>query len=622
MGQPQLHRSDRPDAMSFPRLRDYPQVFYDTECTGLRWWKDRIFGVSVSVDGADFYWDLRTDPGALEFLQEEIPQCRLIVCHNSKFDWHMSRESGIIFPRDRVDCTMVRAALIDEHLLTYDLDSLGMKYVGYGKDTALYARLAELFGGKPTKHAQAQNMHRAPKTVVAPYAKQDSRTTLCLWHWQQKEIEKQGIQQVCQLERDLMPVIVEMERTGVRVNVERAQEAVVDINRQAKTLHHQLNTLAGFEVNPNPSNSIKKLFDPKQVDGRWILCDGTVARPTPAGAPSIDADVLRSMKHPAAAMILRLRKIIKTRDTFLTGHILGHHHNGVIHANYNQTKSDNDLGTGTGRFSINDPALQQIHKRDEDIASVVRAVFIPDDRCDWVCNDWAQMDFRVFAHYVKDRQILKMYEDDPDTDFHQVVSDLTGIPRKPRFAGDANAKQINLGLVFGMGQGTLAEEMGLPYTMESDSKGKEWKKPGPEAVAVFERYHEAIPGVSSLLKGASSVARARGFVRTIMGRRIRFPHGHFTHKAGGLIFQGSAADALKVKLVELDRYFRDIDCGARLMLNVHDEFDTSVPQGMDHVHKEISRIVTKFDGIDTPIKFRVPIRTDQGIGSHWWEACK
>lgn len=109
---------------------------------------------------------------------------------------------------------------------------------------------------------------------------------------------------------------------------------------------------------------------------------------------------------------------------------------------------------------------------------------------------------------------------------------------------------------------------------------------------------------------------------TIMGRHIRFPRGQFTHKAGGLIFQGSAADALKVKLIESHRYLKSTQSGARLLLNVHDEFDTSIPKDRPDIRAEVSRIVTKFDGVDTPIKFRVPVRTDQGTGPNWWIASK
>ena len=611
--------------MGFPCLADYPYIAYDTETTGLYWWQHGIFGVSVSApDGNDWYWDIRKEPGVLEFLQVEIPRCKLVIAHNAKFDWHMSREKGIIFPADRVDDTMIRAALIDEHLMAYDLDSLGKRYVGTGKDTDIWAELAAIFGGKPTKNGQIGNLPRAPASIVGRYAKQDTRTALMLWEWQNGEIERQGLERVCELERELLPVIVDMEHGGVKVDVEEAERAVFKIDRETSKAQRDLNTLAGFEINPNPSRSIKDLFKPtKDADGQWVLCDGTIAPATPAGGVSINATVLRSMKHPAAAMILRLRKLIKTRDTFLKGHILGHHHNGVIHANYNQTKSDNDLGTGTGRLSVNDPALQQIHKRDVDIASIVRALFLPDDPLhDWVCNDWAQMDFRVFAHYVNDRRILDMYASNPDTDFHQLAADLTGLPRSPRFAGDPNAKQINLGLVFGMGQGTLAAEMGLPFTIEKEVRsGRAWTRPGPAAMEVFEKYHGAIPGVQELLKSASSVARSRGYVKTIMGRHIRFPGGKFTHKAGGLIFQGSAADALKIKLIETHKYLKSTDSGARLLLNVHDEFDTSIPIDRPDIREGVSRIVTDFGG-DSPIKFRVPVRTDQGRGVNWWIASK
>lgn len=605
----------------FPNLANHDFIAIDTETTGLYWWKDKIFGISISTSDNDYYWDIREHPNVLKWLSDEIQKCRKIVGHNLKFDWHMLREAGINIPEDRIACTMIQAALIDEHLMSYDLDSLGKKYVGIGKDTDIYYELSLIFGGKPTKNAQVNNFPSAPSHLISKYAKQDTRTTFELYKWQVNEINKQGLNSVVKLEMELLPVIIEMERGGVKVDVEKAEEAVYILNKQIDTEQYRLDNIAGFPINPNPSNSIKELFKPKKDSDKWVLIDGTIAGTTEAGNVSIDADVLRSMKHPAAKMILDLRKMIKTRDTFLRGHILSHHHHGIIHANYNQTKSDNDLGTSTGRLSVNSPALQQIHKRDVSIASIVRALFLPDDHSKWVCNDWAQMDFRVFAHYVNDPQILNMYRKNPDTDFHQLTADMTGLPRSPRYSGDANAKQINLGLIFGMGQGKLAWEMGLPYTMEIGYGGKEWMKPGIEAEQVFEKYHNAIPGVQDLLKNASSVAKSRGYVKTIMGRHIRFPGKKFTHKAGGLIFQGSAADALKVKLIELHRYLKNIDCGARLLLNVHDEFDISVPEYEMYICDQISDIVTNFSG-ECPIKFRVPIRTDQGSGENWWIASK
>jgi DNA polymerase I len=602
----------------------------DTETSGVRFWKDRVFGVSICSPGGDgFYFDLRADSGARRWLAAEVPRCKLVVCHNAKFDQHFSREAGIIFPEGRVFCTMIAAAVINEHEFQYSLEALASKYTTARKRTGIYEELAKIFGGKPTAAAQAPNFHRAPPALIGPYAIDDTIATNHLYKdYCLPEIEKQGLQQVIALEMELLPAIVRMEKRGVRVDIEQAETALKTLEKQEKQIQRELNKIAGFEVNPNPSNSTKELFKPKKdpETGVWTLIDGTVCESTEAGAASIDADCLRSMKHPAAAVILKLRKMKRMTGTFLRGHILGHHDNGVIHANINQTKSDNDKGTGTGRFSINDPALQQIHNRDVDIASVIRAMFIPEYGHDWVCNDWAQMDFRVFAHYVKNQKILEMYAQDANTDFHQLCADITGLPRSPRFAGDANAKQINLGLVFGMGPGKLAAEMGLPYTVETYSRGndkKQYLKPGKQAQEVFKTYHRGIPGVKDMLENATAVAKSRGYVKTIIGRHIRFPRGMFTHKAGGLIFQGSAADALKVKIIQVDRYFEEAR-GEKgyLCLNVHDEFDSIVPHGRIDVHEDISRIVTDFHSEDQPIKFRVPIKTEQGVGPNWWIACK
>ncbi len=613
----------------YPDIERWEHVVYDTETTGLQWWKDRVFGVSIIPPSGDgYYFDVRVDRNALRWLQDKIPKVKQLVCHGAKFDWHMSRESGIAFPEGKVYCTMTAAALLNEHELEYGLDHLAKKYTDVRKDTTIYQKLADLFGGRATAHAQAPNFQRAPAALIGPYAIADVVATRALYQYQQPRIEEDELGRVLALEQALLPALVRMEQRGVRVNVEEAENASKEIAKQVTLQHTALNKEAGAEINPNPSKSIHDLFKPtKDESGRWVLVDGTVAQSTDAGKASLDADCLRKMRHPCAAMILRLRKLIKTRDTFLNGHILGHHHNGIIHANYNQTRSDNDLGTGTGRLSVNDPALQQIHKRDVDIASIVRAIFISDPGSEWVCNDWHQMDFRVFAHYVKNPTLLQAYAQDPNTDFHALAAKITGLPRSPRFAGDANAKQINLGLVFGMGQGKLAWEMGLPYTEEVEKNAdgtvkRTWLRPGEQAKEVFANYHRAIPGVKTMLENASAVAKSRGHVRTIMGRRIRFPRGQFTHKAGGLIFQGSAADALKVKIVQLDQYFTSNPGNGHLCLNVHDEFDSIVPEGNERARIEVSRIVTDFSGEDQPIKFRVPILTDQGVGKNWWEASK
>jgi DNA polymerase I-like protein with 3'-5' exonuclease and polymerase domains len=314
-----------------------------------------------------------------------------------------------------------------------------------------------------------------------------------------------------------------------------------------------------------------------------------------------------------------LRKALKTRDTFLKGHILGHHHDGIIHCNYNQTKNDAEAGTGTGRLSVTNPALQQIPSRDAAIKGLVRPIFKADVGARWLGMDWSQFEFRVANHYGQVPAILKAYEDNPDLDFHQLVSDMTGIPRNAQYAGGPSSKAINLGLAFNMGSGRLAQECGLPYTEEVGPNGNVFLKAGPAAMELFEKYHAANPGMRNTAQKASSIAKERGHVHSIMGRHIRFPGGQFVHKASGLIYQASSADCMKQKLIELHRYLREHECG-RLLLTVHDEVGISLDNdALDHAER-IAKIYTTFDGVDCPIKLRVPITCDWGLGGDWFEA--
>ena len=607
---------------TFPRIEHAKVLVIDTETTGLDWWRDKLFGISIAWDDQSAYWDVRQDPQVIQWLQDLIREERVgtWVGHNIKFDYHFLREAGVTLPPERIDCTMIRGALINEHEPTFSLDFLARKYAGMQKDEEIYAELAALFGGRATRNVQMPNISRAPIRIVSKYAIQDAVVTLALYNWQQAEIERQDLYRVHRLERDLMPVIIDMEEQGVCVDVERAERAVRELTLRVDREQSVLNSLAGFEVNPNPSGSITELFKPERgEDGEWYLVDGTRADKTEGGKASINAECLRRMKHPAAKMILDLRKMMKTRDTFLKGHILGHHHDGIIHCNYNQTKNDAEAGTGTGRLSVTNPALQQIPSRDKDIKSLVRPIFIPDVGASWLGMDWSQFEFRVANHYGNVPAILSAYASNPDLDFHQLVSDLTGIPRNAQYAGGPSSKAINLGLAFNMGSGRLAQECGLPYTEEEGPNGNTYLKAGPEALAMFEKYHAANPGMRNTSQKASSLAKERGFVHSMLGRHLRFPGGQFVHKASGLIYQATSADCMKQKLIELHTYLNTHGCG-RLLLTVHDEVGISLDNDSKEHADEIARIYTTFDGVECPIKLRVPIACDWGTGADWYQA--
>lgn len=618
--------------INLERLGDYELVAVDVETTGLHWYRDKMFGVAVAAyaDGQYYsqYWDIRNSPRVLEVLKSNLRKSKRLVNHSIKFDVHFLMNEGIPLPMDRIECTMVRAALINEHEPSFGLDELCQKYLGIGK-VDIYADLARLFGGEPTREAQIKNLHRAPESLAGKYAVEDPVLALKLWQWQEKEIEKQDLGRIWELERKLTPVLIKIERQGVRTDDRQAETSMVKVNSKIYEAQLNLNKIAGRDMNANSPKQMRELFgvrkhaNPDSPRGFEYLTDAGVLLPvTDAGEASLGKDTLITMAElgdKRAEYALSLRKLTKARS-FLKDHILGHSINGRVYPNYNQMRGDKDFGTRTGRFSINDPALQQIPARDVDMAEIVRSCFIPEDGHVWCSADWAQFEFRWFAHYTNDPHILKAYEDDPDTDYHQIVSDLTGIPRKPRFAGDANAKQINLGLVFGMGKGKMAYEMGLDYTMRYSDE-REWFIAGPKAQEVFDTYHGAIPGVSKILSEASSIASSRGFVKTIMGRHLRFPGRKATHKAGGLVFQGSSADCMKQKMIEIEPMCEED--GALMLLSVHDELDFSMPEDTAHkLAEKYKKVFETFDGVQCPIKCRVPIRSTVELGPNWFIASK
>jgi len=609
--------------LNLSRLPDYPLVSVDVETTGLSWKKDRLFGVAVAAHDPDTkewasgYWDVRTNSNIVPWLIKLLPQCRRVMGHNLKFDALFARCKGIEFPADRMECTMVRAALINEHEPSFSLDALARKYVGQGK-VDIYGDLAKLFGGEPTRKAQMGNLHRAPERLARKYAIEDPQLAIKLWLWQEKQIAEQELERVWAVERALTPVLVDLEWGGVRVDLDRTHRELALTKDRIQRAQSALNAMVGQEFNANSPPQMRKLFNVKKgEDDRWWADNGVLLDDTPGGEGSFSKIKLKLMADRGdkrAQAVIDVRTLVKA-SSFLKDHILGHEVNGYVHPNYNQTRGDNELGTGTGRFSVNDPALQQIPKRDKEIALITRACFVPDEGQDWCCADWEQFEFRWFAHYVNDPALIAKYRDDPATDFHAMVAAITGLPRDAKYAGNtANAKQINLGLVFGMGEGKLAEEMDLEFSIRHDRSGREWLVAGPEAKAKFEQYHSAIPGIRQLLDQAASIARGRGYVKTMLGRRIRFPSPAHAYKAGGLVFQGTSADCMKQKMIELHATHKKQ--GFRMLLSVHDEIDFSVPRGKKHVPRAIKYILEDF-GPHAAISCRVPILSDVRIADHW-----
>lgn len=608
---------------------DSDLVSIDVETTGLDWLTDRVFGVAIAWRGANGlivgeYFDVRKERKKYTELKDRAPTLRRVVNHHIKFDAHMLQNDGIILPLSKCECTMTRAALIDEHLHDYSLGALAYRYLKKGKlDEGLYQKMADLFGGKPTRAAQMPNLHKTPVELVKPYAIRDAVLALELYLWQQTQIDKEGLQEVVDLENRLFPFIQRQERRGIRVDLDVAVQQSDLITIEVDRIRKKLDRDAGFPINPNPSGSITKLFEPKQDDyGVWRANDGTSLKLTEAGKPGFDKETMLRMKHPCAAVILEARRLMKARDTFIQKHVLGHQINGYVHPHINQTKTEDDDGTGTGRLSYVSPALQQIPNRDKKTASLVRPIFLPDPDQGWSYGDLDQHELRIFHHYVNNPTIIEAYRKNPNLDGHQIVADLTGLPRNANAtSGMANAKQMNLAMVFNMGGGALAEVMGLPAYPDSfvDKDGcvVNYMKPGPEAQEVIDNYYRAMPGVKQIAKQATAIAKSRGYVKTLKGRHIHFPDKRLVYKASGLVYQGGAADLNKENICRIFEYLDSENPESRMLLNIHDEYSISMPFGDESI-KHLRAIKAE---IQRRPEIRVPLRIDFGEpSSNWWQA--
>jgi DNA polymerase I-like protein with 3'-5' exonuclease and polymerase domains len=619
----------------FPTLQPFPYISYDTETTGLSpAHGDRAYSFQLSTpDGQDYYYDIRYTPQAVQWINDQMRTFKgQIACHNASFDYRQSAASGIHLPIDQLRCTCIQETLLWEHHNSYSLDYLSRKHCKTHKaDDGLYAALADQFGGSERRSTQILNLqHVTPEMgrlydLVVEYGKGDTRSTLELYEYQLREIAKKNIQPIVDFEHRLLPHVIRAEQNGIRVHVERAQLGVVQIDGEISRAQTALESAVGFAVNVNAPDSVKQIFAPEWKQGGWWTRNGEPLEATPSGAASMAAPVLRGLSDPVAQQVLDLRSLIKTRDTFLMGHVLGSEVNGRVYPSINQAKTDRDVGTGTGRFSYSGPAMQQIPSRNKAVASIVKDLFLPEEGHVWIDSDMGSFEVRTFAHHANDPTINALFAKDPEFDMHQYVGDLTGLPRSQPARGGPYAKALNLAMLYAQGDGSTADQMGLPWEWDSFTpKGTDeqvtYRKAGEEAMRLINIYHGNIPGVKELQKGTQRIMEQRGYVFTPHGRHLHVPNKRLAYKTIALLCQATAGDYNKDNWITVNETLDEMGDGGKMLLNTHDSYGVSIPE--DAAERNMREIKNRIEN-EQRIPLRIPLVLEVNRpGNTWWESVR
>jgi DNA polymerase I-like protein with 3'-5' exonuclease and polymerase domains len=602
---------------SFPDLKNYKYIAIDLETrdpdlkirgSGAIIGNGEIVGIAVAVDGWSGYYPIAHQGGGnlekdkvMDWIKAVCAADNVKLFHNAMYDVCWLRAAGVHINGHIVD-TMVMSSLIDENRLSYTLNSISYEFLGEVKDEKALIEAAQSWGIDPKSE-----MYKLPAMYVGNYAEKDAQLTLELFKVLSREMQKQSLQNVFDLETQLFPCLTDMKFKGVRVDIEKAKLLKQQLTNQEQEILLKVKRETGIEPQIWAARSIATVFDKLGLH---------YERTEKSHAPSFTKNFLQEHKHPIVQMIAKAREINKAHTTFIDT-ILKFTHKGRIHADINPIRSDQG-GTVTGRFSYANPNLQQIPARNKELGPMIRSLFLPEVDHKWGCFDYSQQEPRLVVHYAAttepicfDESVTKIVEEfkNDSVDFHKTVAIMAGISRE-------QAKTINLGLFYGMGKAKLQAELGLNTKAEAEK--------------LFNQYHDNVPFVKELMNKTSQFAQTSGSIGTLLGRRCRFnkwepatfgmhtamsfeeaerTYGRgrirraMTYKALNKLIQGSAADMTKKAMLDLYRE------GIIPHIQIHDELDISVID--DNQAKKIVEIM------EGAVTLAIPNKVDYESGETW-----
>jgi len=567
-----------------------------------------IVGFAVAALGQQWYFPIQHDAGGnmdlgmtTAWMQDILKTPATKIFHNASYDVGWLLVNGFEI-RGKIVDTMIAAALINENRFSFSLNACAKDYLGEIKNETFLTEKAKEWG----IDAKA-DLWRLPAGYVGHYAEQDAGLTLRLWERLKGEIVKQNLNDVWEMEMELLPILIDTRRRGIRVDEEKAHLLKKEFKKKESEVLGKIKEETTHSVDIWAARSVAQVFDRIGVE---------YPRTPKTGEPSFTQNWLVNCDNPIAQLIRQAREINKFHSTFIDS-VLRYTHKGRIHAEINQLRSDQG-GTVSGRLSYSNPNLQQIPARNKEMGDKIRSLFLPEDGRQWGSFDYSQQEPRLVAHYAASidagfdgaDEFIEAYQNE-SADFHQIVADMAGISR-------THAKTINLGLFYGMGKNKLARELGI----DKDAADR-----------LLQTYNSRVPFVKKLASEVSNSASKYGFIRTIKGRKCRFDmwepstfgmnkamdyeaakahYGNnirraFTYKALNRLIQGSAADQTKMAMIQCYK------SGYKPLLQIHDELCFSIDKEEDV--KQVKEIME-----NAVENLKVPSKVDIALGSSWGEA--
>ena len=611
-------KSDWVAPETFPDLSNATEIAIDLETCdpnmesmGPGWPRNDgyIVGYAVAVEGWSGYYPIahagggNLDKKRVErWIADVLATPADKIMHNAAYDCGWLQAAGFKI-NGRILDTMIAAPLLDENRFSFSLNALGFDYLKEVKSEAGLKEAAGDFGVHPKKE-----LWKLPAMYVGEYAEQDASLTLKLWQAFKIKLRQEDVESIFDLETRLFPVLLSITSKGIRFDRDKCERTIHELTLRERALVAQIKSLSGVGVDIWAAASIAKAFDKL----------GVKYPKTNTGVPSFTKAFLDECPHDIGKLIIEARETNKTHSTFLQPYLDFSAKTGRIHPHINQLRSD-DGGTVSGRLSMANPNLQQVPARHETIGPLVRSLFLPEEGELWASNDFSSQEPRLLVHYASLLDLpgadtmVTAYRTNPDTDFHQMVADMAGIKRKA-------AKTIGLGLMYGMGVAKLATQLDLTHD---------------EAKELIDTFHKKVPflkGTVNAVMRRIDAPAAGGAIRTLLGRKCRFPlwepmqygvnkalpyeqaaaqYGPRIKRAGtykGLnrLIQGSAADQTKMAMIALH------EAGENLLLQVHDELVISV--------KDRAQAVRAAEIMANCVSMEIPSRVDVEVGPSWGEA--